>query len=363
MPPDREGSATEEAGAAGTQAVEPRAQRAPASTRAAAALGVALRAREAGLLAALALVVIVVGVQEPRFLHGGNIEEILLSVAILAIVATGQTVVVLTRNIDLSVGSMVGLSAFVAGDLLKRNPGLSVVAVVALVCALGLAMGAVNGALVAVGRVPSIVATLGTLYVFRGIANAVGGSTEVSAGDLPSGFTNIATAKVLGVPILIVLMVAAIATFAYLLRFTRWGRQLYAIGSNPDAARLSGIRSDRAVFGAFVVLGLLCGLAGVLWSARFAGANARTATGFELVVIAAVVVGGVNVFGGSGTVLGAALGALLLGAVQNGLLLLRVSSFWLQAVYGAVILIAVTLDALLTRRLERRRAPTRAGAT
>jgi rhamnose transport system permease protein len=362
MPPDREGSATEGAGAAEMQAVEPRADRPPASTRAASVLGLTLRVRQAGLLAAIALVVIVVGVQEPRFLEGGNVEEILLSVAILAIVATGQTVVVLTRNIDLSVGSMVGLSAFVAGDLLKRNPGLSVVAVVGLVCALGLVMGTVNGALVTLGRVPSIVATLGTLYVFRGIAFAIGGSTEVTAGDLPSGFTDIATSRVLGVPILIVLMVAVVAVFAYLLRFTRWGRQLYALGSNPEAARLSGIRSDRAVFGAFVILGLLCGLAGVLWSARFAGATARTATGFELQVIAAVVVGGVNVLGGSGTVVGAALGALLLGAVQNGLLLLRVSSFWLQAVYGAVILVAVTLDALLTRRLDFRRATPRGGA-
>ncbi len=321
--------------------------------------GVAARVHETGLLAALGLVVVVVAVQEPRFLTTGNIEDILLSVAILAIVAVGQTLVVLTRNIDLSVGSMVGLSAFVAGDLLRRNPGISVVAVVALVCLLGLAMGAFNGALVTVGRVPAIVATLGTLYVFRGVLFAIGGSTEITAADLPRGFTDIATARVAGVPVLIIVTLAIVAVFAYLLRFTRWGRQLYAIGSNQEAARLSGIRSGRAVFGAFLIVGLLCGLAGVLWSARFAGASARTATGFELQVIAAVVVGGVNVFGGSGTVVGAALGALFLGTVQNGLLLLRVSSFWLQAVYGVVILIAVTIDALLTRRLERAGAPGR----
>ena len=311
------------------------------------------RVRELGLLIVLLLVVVVVSVQEPRFLTISNIEQILLSVAILAIVAVGETLVILTRNIDLSVGSMVGFAAFVTADLFKQQPGTNLVLAILLGCALGLVLGAVNGLAVTVGRVPAIIMTLGTLYVYRGLDFVVAGGTQVSASDVPDSYLSLATTQILGIPALILFAAAIALIFAYLLRSTRSGRQLYAIGSNPEAARLAGIRSNLLVFGAFTLSGLLCGLAGVLWGARFATVDATAATGLELQVIAAVVVGGVSTLGGSGTILGAILGAIVLGTVDNSLNLLKLSQFWLQAIDGAAIVIAVTLDAFITRWLQR----------
>lgn len=316
-------------------------------------VGLVSRIRELGLLVVLLIIIVVVSVQVPRFLTVTNFEQILLSVSILAIVAVGETLVVLTRNVDLSVGSTVGLTAFIAADLFKQQPGTSLVTVILLGCALGLVLGVINGLIVTVGRVPAIVATLGTLYAYRGIDFVIAGGNQVSASDVPDSYLNLATAPILGIPALIWFAAAIVVIFAYFLRYSRSGRQLYATGSNPEAARLIGIRSNVLVFGTFLISGLLCGLAGVLWGARFATVDARAATGLELQVIAAVVVGGVNIFGGSGTIFGAVLGAIVLGTIDNSLTLLKLSQFWLQAIDGAAILVAVTIDSFITRWLQR----------
>nr|BBH94251.1 sugar ABC transporter permease [Thermogemmatispora argillosa] len=312
------------------------------------------RVRELGLIVVLLLIIALVSLQTPRFLTPGNFEQILLSIAILAIVAVGETMVILTRNVDLSVGSMVGMTAFVCADVLKNHPQTPVILIVLLGCALGAVLGAVNGLIVALGRVPAIVATLGTLYLYRGLDSYIAGGTQVSAYDVPDSFLALATTHVLGIPALILFAVAIALIFSYLLRTTRAGRELYALGSNPEAARLAGLRSERLIFLTFLLCGLLSGFAGVLWGARFATVDSGAATGLELQVIAAVVVGGVNIFGGSGTILGAMLGAIVLGTIDNALTLLKLSQFWLQAIDGAAILAAVTLDALITRWLQRR---------
>lgn len=311
------------------------------------------RVRELGLLVVLLLIIVVVGVQVPQFLTLSNMEQILLSVSILAIVAIGETLVILTRNVDLSVGSIVGFAAFVAANLFKQNPGTNLLLGILLGCALGLVLGVVNGFLVTWGRVPAIVATLGTLYIYRGLDFLYAGGNQISASDVPDSFLSLATAPFLGIPLLIWFAAVLAILFGYLLHSSRTGRELYAIGSNPDAARLVGIRSSLLVFGAFAIAGLLSGFAGVLWAARFATVDATAASGLELQVIAAVVVGGVNIFGGSGTILGAMLGAIVLGTIDNSLSFLKVSQFWLQAIDGAAILIAVTLDAFITRWVQR----------
>lgn len=311
------------------------------------------RIREAGLLIALAAIVVIVTVQAPRFLQISNLRQILLSVSILAIVAVGQTLVVLTRNVDLSVASSVGLVAYVVRDLLRDHPDIGIPAAIAAGLLIGALLGAINGALVTIGGVPAIVATLGTLYVYRGVVFAIGGGELITASEVPQGFRDIALSRPWGIPTPIIVAAAVALVFAYLLRSTRFGRELYAVGSNPEAARLVGLSVGRRVFTAFVLCGLLCGLAGVLWGARFGSIDARAATGIELQVIAAVVLGGVNIFGGSGTVLGAVLGAILLGTIQNALIILRLNQFWLQAISGAAILLAVTADALITRRVRR----------
>jgi len=311
------------------------------------------RVRELGLLVVLVLILIIVGVQVPQFFTISNLVQILLSVSILAIVAVGETLVVLTRNVDLSVGSIVGFAAFVAADLFKQHPGTNLLLGILLGCALGLALGTINGLVVTAGRVPAIVATLGTLYVYRGFVFLYARGNQVSASDVPDSFLSLATAPFLGIPALIWFAAIIAVISAYYLRSTRTGREFYAIGSNPDAARLVGIRSGLLVFAAFAISGLLSGFAGVLWGARFATVDATAASGLELLVIAAVVVGGVNIFGGSGTIFGAILGAIVLGTIENSLSFLKVSQFWLQAIDGAAILIAVTIDAFITRWLQR----------
>ena len=318
------------------------------------------RIREAGLVVALTAIVVGVTISEPRFSSVNNLRQILLSVSIMAIVAIGQTLVVLTRNIDLSVASIVGLVAYEVRDILGNNPEMSITLAIAIGLLIGAGLGAVNGALVTVGRVPAIVATLGTLYVFRGLTFALGGGKLITASQVPPDFKQIALSRPWGIPTPIIIAVVLGAIFAYLLRYSRVGRQLYAIGSNPEAARPAGIQTDRVVFGAYVVCGLLCGVGGVLWGSRFGSIDARAATGIELQVVAAVVLGGVNIFGGSGTIVGAMLGAVLLGTIQNSLTILRLNQFWIQAISGAAILIAVTIDLLITRKLRRSLAARRA---
>jgi rhamnose transport system permease protein len=313
------------------------------------------RVRELSLLIVLLFIVLIVGIQAPRFLSFDNFEQILLSVAILAIVAVGETLVVLTRNVDLSVGSMVGITAFVTAYFFKQLPHVNLLLGILLGCALGLVLGMVNGLIVSFGRVPAIVATLGTLYVYRGLVFIVAANTtsQVNASDVPSDYLALATTQIFGIPALILIAAVIAVIVGYFLHASQSGRQLYAIGSNPEAANIIGILRDRLVFAAFAASGLLCGLAGVLWGARFATVDATDATGLELQVIAAVVVGGVNIFGGSGTILGAVLGAIVLGTLQNALNILNISQFWLQALYGAAIIVAVVLDAAITRWVQR----------
>ena len=317
--------------------------------------GLVSRVRELGLLIVLFFIILIVGIQAPRFLSIDNFVQILLSVAILAIVAVGETLVVLTRNVDLSVGSIVGFTAFVTAYFFKELPHSNVLLGILLGCGLGLVLGIVNGLIVSLGRVPAIVATLGTLYAYRGLVFIVSSNTtsQINASDVPSSYLALATTQIFGIPALILIAAIIAIIVGYFLHASQTGRQLYAVGSNPDAATMIGIRKEWLIFAAFAASGLLCGLAGVLWGARFGTVDSTNATGLELAVIAAVVVGGVNIFGGSGTILGAMLGAIVLGTLQNALNILNVSQFWLQALYGAVIIGAVVLDAFITRWLQR----------
>jgi len=224
---------------------------------------------------------------------------------------------------------------------------------------IGAVLGMVNGLLVTVFKVPSIVATLGTLSIFRGIDYLVAGSHQVPLAGLPPGFTDPAGDSVFGIPVFVLIAVSIVIVGSVILRSTRFGRQLYAVGSNPEAAAILGIPSRLVVFTAFSLCGLLAGVAGILYVMEFGTINGTSATGLVLAVVAAVVVGGVNIFGGSGTLAGAAIGALFLGFIANALILVGLSQFWLQAIYGLVILLAISADALILRRLQRATAARR----
>ena len=312
---------------------------------------VAFRVRELGILAALALVVIVTTAVNPRFLSVQSIRDLLLNASIIALLTVGQTLVVVTRNVDLSVGSVLGLTAFMTGTLFVGRPGLPVVVALLAGILVGVVCGAVNGAVTAVGKVPSLVVTLGTLYVFRGIDYAWAGGRQINAADLPDSLLSLGSGRFLGVPYLVAITVVLVAVAAYALRSYRSGRELYAIGSNPDAAVLAGIPVGRRLFAAFVLSGAVAGLAGVLFTARYGTVDATAGTGFELEVISAVVVGRVAIFGGSGSVVGAALGALLLSTIGSAIVVLRVPSFWQQAIVGALLIGAIALDRLLALRI------------
>ncbi|HEY0452301.1 ABC transporter permease [Actinophytocola sp.] len=324
--------------------------------------------RELGIVVALVAVVAAATVARPSFLSGQGLHDLFLNASIIALLAVGQTLLVITRNIDLSVGSVMGLTAFLSGQLFLHDQNTPVILVVLAGIAMGAVCGAVNGALVAVAKVPALVVTLGTLYVFRGIDYAWASATgvqQVNAYQMSPEFLSFGSGAVLGIPNLTLIALAVLGVTAYALHNYRAGRELYAIGSNPDAARLAGIPTGRRVFAAFVVSGALVGLGGVLHAAYFGTINASVGTGRELAVVAAVVVGGVAIFGGSGTVVGAALGALLLTTVTSALPILGVPAFWQRAVDGAALLVAISLDrAVMVRlaaRLRAERAVRRAG--
>ncbi|MEA2228517.1 MAG: rhamnose transport system permease protein [Solirubrobacteraceae bacterium] len=322
------------------------------------------RVRELGIVAALAILIAVTAVMEPRFISADSLRNLALNAAIFAILAVGQTLVIITRNVDLSVGSVLGLAAFMAGDLLSSHPGLPLPLVLLAGMALGAACGVLNGVLVTFGQVPALVVTLGTLYAFRGLAFLWTSGRQVNAETLPDAFLNLGTGSVLGVPTLALMALVVVLVVGQALRDFRPGRELYAIGSNPDGARLAGVRADRRVLSAFVLCGALAGLAGVLFTARFGTVDATAGSGYELTVIAAAVVGGVAIFGGTGSVYGAALGALLLGTITSSLIVLKVEAFWQQAAIGALLLLAIAFDRLLGLRVEaalRRRSARRAG--
>lgn len=310
--------------------------------------------RELGIVAALAIIVGVTTLSNPGFLSAQSRRDLLLGAAILVVLAVGQTVVIVTRNVDLSVGSILGLVAFGTGKLLVAVPDSPIVVTLLVGVAFGAALGAVNGALVSAVRVPSLVVTLGTLYVFRGIDFSWAAGQQINAADMPRTFLDFGTARLLGIPILALIALAIVLLAGWCLSSYRAGRELYAIGSAPDAARLTGIPVGRRIFTAFVVNGGLAGLAGVLHAARFGTLDATVGTGLELQVVAAAVVGGVAIFGGSGTVYGAAVGALLLTTIGSALPILRISQFWQQAVVGLLIIGAIGLDRLLTTSVTRR---------
>jgi rhamnose transport system permease protein len=315
-----------------------------------------IRFRELGIAAFILALVALVSLRAPAFLSVDNFRDILLNISILVIVALGQMLVIITRGIDLSVGSVIGLSAMMVASTLVLFPGLPIPAALLLGLAIGACLGGLNGLIITVGNVPPIITTLGTMSVYRGMVFFYSQGSWVNAFEMPEDFRRVAKDAPLGLPNLILFAVAAALLVAFFLRSTRSGRDIYAVGSNPDAARFAGIRSQRVIFTVYVISGLLAGLAGALWASRFEAAQTNTALGFELQTVAAPVIGGVNIFGGSGGVLGVVLGAFLLGIIENALTLVKISPFWQLAAQGLLILLAVVFDSVVLRRLTRGRA-------
>jgi rhamnose transport system permease protein len=310
----------------------------------------ALRVRFLGVVVFLVLLIVVFSLLAPRFFTLGNGRSVLFTAAILAIAATGQTLVVLTGNLDLSVGSIMGVSAYVVFDIAGGSPGLQPLVVV-LAIVVGAVLGLINGFLVAVLEIPSIVATLGTLSIYRGFVSIYANAREVSVGQLPRFMRDLATAIWLGLPAYVWLALVVVILAGLALRFLPWGRKIYAYGSNPKAARFFGLNNVAIVLGAYVGAGIIAALAGLLLGAQVGNINSLLANGIELQVLAAVVIGGVSIWGGSGSVYGAAIGAIVLATINNGLVLLQVQEFYRLLIQGAAIIAAVAVDAVVQRRV------------
>ena len=262
---------------------------------------------------------------------------------------------IITRSVDLSVGSILGLTAYLIGTVFVAAPNLPIPLIFLIGCVFGGLLGFINGALVAFGKVPAMVITLGTLYAFRGINVWWTGSNRINASDLPSGFLRLGTQQIIGVPVLTIIALVALICVAWYLHNTRGGREFYAIGSDPEAAELYGLNKTRRVLTAFVFSGVMSGLAGVLFAARYGTINSQAGDGFELEAVGAAVIGGVAITGGTGTIIGAALGAFLLVTINRALPVLGIPDFWQRAVVGVLILGAIVLDRVLAKRDHQRR--------
>ena len=310
-----------------------------------------------GLLGVLILIILFFSTQIPNYLNGRLFNRISSSVAIMAFIATAQTLVILTRNIDLSIGSIVGFVAFATGSLISNNPDLSPAVLVAYSMVIGAGFGAINGVLVAYARIPAIIVTLGTLALFRSALVEFSDAKSITTSNLPEwlvSFPNTVLFQLGQFQFRAGFMAALLVVFLVHLALTKFrpARKLYAVGSNPEAAKMAGINTSAVVFITFVLAGVLAGLAGFMFLARFGTITVVAGLGLELKSVAASVVGGVNIFGGSGSVLGALIGAIMIDLIDTSLVRWDlVSEFWREAVLGTLILISVAVDAIVMRRL------------
>ena len=329
--------------------------------------GVALlRARELGICLAIAVVFILTTLKNSGFAGTLSVEQLFTGSALIALLAVGETMVIVTRNVDLSVGSVLGLSAYLVGDFFKHNPHAPIFLGFVIGIAIGAFVGAINGIVTTVFRVPSLVVTLAGLYIVRGVLAVIVNGHRIESDSVPTSFQKIGYLNVPGIDRLpwlgvLVIVVVAIATFT--MKSFRWCRDIYAIGSNPEAAALAGLPVARRVFTAFVISGALAGLGGSLFLALYATVDNTGGNGYELLVVSAVVVGGVAIFGGSGTAAGAALGAVLLNMINQALGALGVSAFWTEGIAGALLLAAIAFDRWVGLKVARSLRTTKVGRT
>jgi rhamnose transport system permease protein len=315
--------------------------------------------RELSLVFLILVIFVFFGTQIEGYFSPRTFNRVTSDVAIIAVVAMGETLVLLTRNYDLSVGSIVGLTAFFVGKLLTFNPDLAPVGALFFAIGLGASLGIVNGVLVAYGKVPSLIVTLGTLAIYRSIVVAFpAGTKNVVTQDLPQWLIDLGGMQLFSIggfdikPVVGVGL-AMLIIFQLVTSYTRFGRRLYAIGSNPEAARVGGLPSQRIVLTAYIICGAMAGLAGFMFLVRYGNITPIAAQGMELQGIAAAVVGGVSTLGGVGTMIGAMLGALMINLLQQSLLRwLVISTFWVGALLGLLILVSVTIDAVIISRLR-----------
>jgi ribose transport system permease protein len=326
----------------------PRAVRAPAPPAADRAAALGLRALRAGPVLILAVLCVAMAALSPYFLTGRNLANLGFQASFVAVLALGQLLVIITRGIDLSVGSAVGLAGVVAATGAGGSDALAL----ALFAGTGLAVGLANGAVLVWGRVMNpFIVTLGMLGIARGLALVIaGGQTRTG---LPGAVETLGSGSAAGIPVPVLLVGALALALGSLLGRTQWGRWIYAVGGNPDAARRAGIPAERVLLSVYALCGLLAGLAAILVAGRTDSASPQAGQLLELDAITAVIIGGASFLGGRGRVVNVLAGALIIGVIRNGLDLLGVSPFWQLIAVGTLVIASLELD-VLRDRLERR---------
>lgn len=309
--------------------------------------------REISLVIVMIVIALFVQIRsDGNFLTGENINDMLMETAVLAICAVGMMCVMVTGGIDLSIGAIMALGAMVGGTVLKGNQDLPNIVIVLISIGVGIVCGFINGTLVSRLRIIPIIATLGTMNIFRGVTYLVANGNWIKQAEMGPKFLGLATGGVLGINNLIIIAAAVYVVAAFFMTKLRTGRKLYAVGNSEENARVSGIKTARTLTLAYVILGALAGLGGVLYTCKYGVAQGETAVGYEMNVIAACVLGGVSVTGGTGRVPGVLLGAILLGMLNNAMPLIHISAFWQEAIRGLIILLSIIANTLIRRNVE-----------
>lgn len=309
--------------------------------------------RELGVIAMIVIIYAVVCIIEPRFFSTTSLVNILLFFPFLLIVSLGEMIEIVSRNVDMSLGAILACSGYAAGLLFKTYSGLPIAVVFIAAIALGCVLGLINGFIVTKFQIPSVIVTLGTMNVYRGVIFILGGK-QIDNSVIPQSLMALSQPKqsVIGIPYSVLIALLAAVLLALFLKYFRADREIYEIGCNPAAASLRGISNNRVQLFVFTLAGGLSGLAGMVFISRIGymdpGAAGR---GLEFTAIAAVVIGGTSMNGGVGKVTGTVLGCLLLGVIQNAISITGISGYWQEAIYGIIIVVSVIIDNLIKNRL------------
>jgi len=317
-------------------------------------LGKFRQRRETSLIVLIALLLLIVTMRSPGFVSGKNIQRIVNDTSILVMVSIGQFFVILAGGIDLSVGSIIGFSGMAASMLNEGNPALPAIFVLLAGVSIGMLLGAINGFVVAFGKVPPIIVTLGSMSIYRGLTFVLSKGQWVTAHEMTESYMQLPHGNFLGISNLIWWGVFVSVILYYFSNYTRSGRQVFALGGNKTAAKFVGINERKITMMIFTISGLVSGLAGVMWTARYAAAVNETATGFELQTVAACVIGGVSIAGGSGAVPGVILGALFIGIINNALPVVNLSPFYQLLIQGTIVLFAMLINTVSEKRREKK---------
>jgi rhamnose transport system permease protein len=310
--------------------------------------------REMSLVIILIVLSAFIQVRNSTFLSLSNLNDMLTNAVMMGILAVGMMCVLLIGGIDISIGSNIAFSGMSVALLLRSYPGIPTVFAFVLGILIGSFCGVLVGLIITKGNVIPIIATMGLMNAFRGATYLIADNQWVAAYQLPVGLKAFATGKFFGINNMIVVAVIIYIIFAYFIKFTRTGRRIYAVGSNMEAAQVSGIPIDRIKILVYTLMGALCGLVSVLWISKYASAQGDAATGFEIDIIAACVIGGVSLNGGKGTVFGVILGTITLGILNNALPLINISPFWQDAIKGSVIILAIIINTLSQRSMDKK---------